>query len=155
MRAGEFTITQHADFDAASALCPGDNTVDSHQNPTMIQLHLKQSNHSAREYLYTSAGLHPPASAILAGPLFVFKDRSFFTRDRLVANVRQALSAAGIETRGFSGHSFWIGTTTMAAVAGIEDSVVKLLGRWVSSAYLCYLCTPRESLAAISSSLVT
>ena len=89
------------------------------------------------------------------GPLFVFKDGSFLTRDRLVSAIRRALSSAGIETTGFSGHSFRVGAATTAAVVGVEDSTIKMLGRWESSAYQRYLRTPRETLAAISTRLVT
>ena len=74
------------------------------------------------------------------------------TRERLVSCIRRALSDAGI---GYSGHSFRIGAATTAALAGIEDSTIKMLGRWESSAYQRYLRTPRETLAAVSARLVT
>ena len=34
----------------------------------------------------------------VSGPLFVFKDGSFLTRDRLVSAIRRTLSSAGINT---------------------------------------------------------
>ena len=69
--------------------------------------------------------------------------------------VRQALRQAGISPAGYSGHSFRIGAATAAVQAGLEDSVVKMLGRWESSAYQRYIRTPRETLAALSSRLVS
>ena len=37
---------------------------------------------------------------------------------------------------------------TMAAFEGIPDSLVQMLSHWVSSAYLSYIQTPRDSLCA-------
>ena len=105
-----------------------------------------------------------PVVAILAyiavlpavnGPLGVFKDGSFLTRDGLVSAIQRALTSAGIDTTGFSGHSFRIRAATTAAVVGVEASTIKMIGRWESSAYQRYLRTPRETLAAISTRLVT
>ena len=42
---------------------------------------------------------------------------------------------------------------TSAALAGIEDSTIQLLGRWQSAAFLGYIRTPHEQLASISASL--
>ena len=50
----------------------------------------------------------------------------------------------------YAGHSFRIGAATTAAAAGVEDSIIKTLGRWESAAYLLYLRIPRERLAALS-----
>ena len=169
MRAGEFSVTHVSEFDPASSLCLGDIAVDHHQDPSVVQVRLKQSKtdpfrRGVSIYLGRTQTDLCPVVAILAyiavrpavnGPLFVFKDGSFLTRDRLVSAIRRALSAAGINTTGFSGHSFRIGAATTAAVVGVEDSTIKMLGRWESSAYQRYLRTPRETLAAISARLVT
>ena len=45
---------------------------------------------------------------------------------------------------GYSGHSFRAGAATTAAKAGVEDSVIKALGRWESSAYLIYMRLPER-----------
>ena len=104
-----------------------------------------------------------PVAAILAymavrpssgGAFFVFRDGSYLTRDRLVAAIRRALQSEGVDTRGYTGHSFRIGAATTAALAGIDDAVIKMLGRWESAAYQRYLRIPRESLAAVSERLV-
>lgn len=168
MRAGEFTVTQVSEFDPAASLCLGDIAVDNHQDPSLVQVRLKQSKtdpfrRGVSIFLGRTRMDLCPVVAILAyvavrpavnGPLFVFKDGSFLTRDRLVSAIRRALSSAGIDTNGFSGHSFRIGAATTAALVGIEDSTIKMLGRWESSAYQRYLRTPRETLAAISTRLV-
>ena len=86
---------------------------------------------------------------------FLFKDGSHLTREQLVQHVRQALKAAGMDTEGYTGHSFRIGTATTAALSGVEDSVIKMLGRWESEAYQRYLQTPRDALAAVSARLIS
>ena len=54
----------------------------------------------------------------------------------------------------YAGHSFWIGAATTAAEKGIEDSVIKMLGRWESSAYQLYVRSSREMLSSVSRRLV-
>ena len=81
------------------------------------------------------------------GPLFLFPDGSYLTWQRLVATVRGW--KAGLDAE-YSGHSFCIGAASAAAKAGMEDSVIKTLGRWRSLAYLEYVRIPREQLASYS-----
>ena len=166
MRAGEFTVTKPGGFD--SSLCLRDIPIDSHENPSIVCIVLRQSKidpfrkgvsiHLGR----THSDLCPVAAMLayiairpaVSGPLLVFKDGSYLTRDRLILYIRSALNAAGVDTRGYSGQSFRIGAATTAALAGVEDSTIKMLGRCESSAYQRYLRTPQDSLAAISARLV-
>ncbi len=46
-----------------------------------------------------------------------------------------AMERAGVDSRGFSGHSNRIGAATVAAKAGVRDAIVQRLGRWKSDAY--------------------
>ena len=64
--------------------------------------------------------------------------------------VREALLSSGVQVSKYSGHSFRIGAATTAAAVGIEDSVIKTLGRWRSAAYMTYVRMPREKLNSIS-----
>ena len=73
------------------------------------------------------------------GPLFRFDEGHPLTRLALVSEVRAALTVAGIDPAPYSGHSFRIGAATSAAAAGVEDAVIKTLGRWRSDAYLRWL----------------
>ena len=89
------------------------------------------------------------------GPLFKFADGRVLTRQRFVSAVREGLKKAGIHSSKYSGHSFRIGAATTAAARGIEDCVIKTLGRWESVAYLQYVKLPRSQLAGYSNVLVS
>ena len=168
MRAGEFCNTSTSEFDPTVSLCLEDVAIDSHQNPTSVRVTLKQSKtdpfrQGVSIYMDKTNSDLCPVSAILAyiairpqrgGPLFIYRDDTVLTREKLVTHVLAALSSTGLDTRGYSGHSFRIGAATTAALAGVED-VIKILGRWESSAYQRYLWTPRESLTAILAQLVS
>ena len=90
-----------------------------------------------------------------AGALFTFRDGRVLTRARFVELVRAALRKAGVEHEKYSGHSFRIGAATTAAAKGIEDCIIKILGRWESLAYLQYIKLPREQLAGYSAALAS
>ena len=51
--------------------------------------------------------------------------------------------------------SVYIGAATSTAAAGVEDALIKRLGRWQSSAYLRYVRVARKSLANVSVCLAT
>ena len=48
-----------------------------------------------------------------------------------MAAVRAVLTEAGLVAKDYAGHSFRIGAAT---TAGIQDSLIKTLGRWESAA---------------------
>ena len=64
-----------------------------------------------------------------------------------------ALLQAGIDAKPYSGHTVWIGGATTAALCGIQDSLIKVLGRWQSSAYQLYIPTPPEVLQGVARQL--
>ena len=67
--------------------------------------------------------------------------------------VSRALQLAGVDTTGFSGHSFRIGAATTAAKIGINDSLIQTLGHWKSAAFREYVRTGEPTLISISSRL--
>ena len=71
-----------------------------------------------------------------------------------VAEIRQILDDMGFPQHQYTGHSFRIGAETAAALAGLEDSTIQLLGRWRSTAFIRYVRTPHDKLAALSSTLI-
>ena len=89
--------------------------------------------------------------AVNPGPVFHLASEAYLTKDRIVQEVRKALTAAGLDQSKYAGHSFRIGVATAAAV-GIEVS--KTLGGWESAAYQLYVRLPREVLTSVSSKLV-
>lgn len=167
LRSGEFTIQDEGSFDSTYHLMPGDISVDSHSNPSIMRVLIKASKTDPFRkgtpiYIGATHDDLCPVAAMLAylavrphlsGPLFIFSDGHPLTRSRLVSHLRKALTEAGIDSTHYAGHSFRIGAASTAAAKGIEDSKIKMLGRWESAAYLQYIRTPRESLAAISCTL--
>jgi len=94
-----------------------------------------------------SAYLHKRGGA--PGPLFLLENGQPLSRDRLSSWLRSIFSGAGIPGN-FSSHSFRIGAATVAARNGVPDHLIQALGRWTSNAYLGYIRTPAEALAAMS-----
>ena len=47
-----------------------------------------------------------------------------------------AFSAGGIDASAYAGHSFQTGVVTTAAACGLPESLIKMLGRWESTAYM-------------------
>ncbi len=104
-----------------------------------------------------------PVTAVLAymvvrgkapGPLFCWDDGRYLTRENFVAAIREALTMAGIKATDYAGHSFRIGAATTAARQGIQDSLIKTLSRWESSAYTRYIRTAPETLRRVAKALV-
>ena len=167
LRAGELTVPGDGSFDSTTHLGREDLAVDNPADPAVLQLRLKASKTDPFRkgvFLYIGKGAPDlcPVSAILSyllvrgrreGPLFMFSDGRFLTRQRFVAAVRDALKVAGIECSKYCGHSFRIGAATTAATRGMEDGLIKTLGRWKSLAYLEYIKIPRQQLASYSSLL--
>ena len=103
-----------------------------------------------------------PVAAVLAyiavrgaakGPFFQFANGQLLSKQKFVSAFRQALQAIGLPYQDFAGHSFHIHAAT--AMPGIEDSVIRTLGRWNSAAFLNYIRTPRESLSCFSSRIAS
>ena len=164
---GEITSPSETEFDPAVHLAFGDVAVDDPANPTLVRVTLKQSKtdqyrRGVDVFLGRTYNDLCPVAALLAyiavrgggdGPLFKFGNGRFLTRARFITRIREALEVLGLNSLNYAGHSFRIGAATAAAECGVEDSLIKALGRWESSAYQIYIRTPREKLAAISSRL--
>ena len=90
-----------------------------------------------------------------SGPLFRFCDGRPLTRQRFVLNLREVLQEAGLHPEKYAGYSFWIGAATTAAASGVQDSLIKTMGRWESVAYQLYVRTPRDQLVAVASTVAS
>ena len=167
LRSGEVTLTSGQEFDPEADLSEGDVALDDPGNPTVIRVHIKASKTDPfRQGVFVYLGatrndLCPVAavSAYLAvrgrepGPFFRFASGAPLTREALVKQLRAALSQFDVDVSQYSGHSFRIGAATTAAAVGLEDSLIKTLGRWQSAAYQLYVRLPRERLASVSKRL--
>ena len=79
-----------------------------------------------------------------AGLFFIYKNGHPLTKSKFNHEIKKALQEIGLPYERFSGHSVRIGAATTAAKVEIEDSVIQMMGRWSSSAFLLYVCTLRE-----------
>lgn len=163
-RAGEITVQSESAFDPGVHLTFGDLALDNQSNPTILRVRVKRSKTDPfRRGIDVCVGRTGnalcPVAAMLAylavrgagaGALFRFVDGRVLTRERFVSRVRAALRGAGVDEARYSGHSFRSGAATTAARAGLSEATIKLLGRWESCAYLLYVKTPRDQLAALS-----
>lgn len=162
LRVGGFTAPGISQFDSKVHLSVVDVSVDHIHSPSMVFVSLKQSKTDQLRKGVTivlgRTNRSPlcPVSALLSylvvrgmapGPLFIWDNGHFLTRTHFVAEVKKALELAGADASDFNGHSFRIGTASTAAANGMEDSLIKTLGRWESYAYQRYIKIPREELA--------
>ena len=85
-----------------------------------------------------------------SGPFFLNAEKGVITKPWFVGQFRDILRNIGLPQHQYAGHSFRIGAATTAALAGVEDSMIQTLGRWHSAAFLQYIRTPKEHLAAIA-----
>ena len=158
LRVGEMTAPQQGVFDPDVHLGFADIAVDDPVTPSFIRVTIKQSKtdpfrQGVQLFIGRTQSDLCPVAAMLGyldvrgsgpGPLFRFVDGAGLTRSRFVAQIREALRVAGVDESRYNGHSFRIGAATTAAARGIEDCVIKTLGRWESTAYLQYVRIPRR-----------
>ena len=168
-RLGELTSQSTSGRSSAYGVSVGDVAVDNQENPSVIRIHLQKSKtdqfgRGVDIYMGRTGEDLCPMSALLAylavrgkesGPLFRLKDGRYLTKDIFITRVRSALTVLGYDSSAYAGHSFRIGAATTAAEQGVEDSVIKMLGRWESSAYQLYVRASSQMLASMSKRLVT
>ena len=161
LRSGEFTVKN---LSAEPAIFGSDVAVDSHSNPSRVRIRLRRSKTDAfgnGVYIYLGRTIMElcPVVAMLSymairpkivGPLFFRKGGQPLTKDSFLWDIRAVLEAAMLNPKEFAGHSFRIGVATSAAIAGVPDHLIKVLGRWESDAYQLYIRTPADTLTAVS-----
>ena len=159
--AGELTIRTESGYDVSAHVSFQDVSIDSLTTPQTLQVRLKSSKTDpfrtgvdvfvGRTYCSLC-----PVTAVLdymtrrgsaPGPLFIFTDGKPLTRARFVAEVKAALSWAGVDSTCYSGHSFRSGAATTARNWGCDNKDVR------SSTYQVYIKTPRAQLAKVSQTL--
>lgn len=167
LRSGEFVAPAEGEFDPGRHLCFTDVWVDDTSKPSLLSVKIKQSKtdpfcQGVTIVMGRTDSQLCPVAVILAymamrgpgdGPLFQFQDSRPLTRQRLIVELRKALTIAGFQPENFAGHSFRIGAATTAAACGIPIATIKALGRWKSEAYQLYIRLPSTQLASISRTL--
>lgn len=89
-----------------------------------------------------------PCLANSSSPLFVLSAtcHSPLTREAMIQGTRAVLKHCGYDEKQFNGHSYRKGGATSLFKAGVAESVIQLLGRWLSDAYKLYIDTPVNKL---------
>ncbi|MGH0128372.1 UNVERIFIED_CONTAM: hypothetical protein FKN15_000825 [Acipenser sinensis] len=88
-------------------------------------------------------------------PLFIDSSRSIVTRHWFSSHLSTLLSRIGLSSNYFSPHSFRIGAATSAARAGINQHLIKSMGRWTSSAVELYIRSSSADIATAHQALVS
>ena len=169
LRSGVAVAPSERNYDPNHYLCFEDIWIDDPKSPAWIQVMIKASKTDPFRQGVTlhlgciGADLCPMVAVVeyivvrgsKAGPPFVWQDGKYLTRVSFVKEVRAALTVAGFNAADFTGHSFRIDVATTASTCGIQDSLIKTLGRWESSAYTSYIRTTLEVLQGVSQSLIS
>jgi len=80
-------------------------------------------------------------------PAFVYSSPqglSTLTYSTFVSSLKHLLNKAGLDCKGYSGHSFRRGGASFAFQAGVPGELIQLHGDWRSDAYLRYLTVPMQ-----------
>ena len=132
-RLGELLPTGSKCFNPAVDLAWGDVSLDNHDNPQMVQFHLKVSKcdqlGAGVDIVVGRTGkdLYPVAALVAfvkvrgsgLGPFFLDSAGVAITKERFVAEIRRCLESASLQQGDYAEHSFRIGAVTTAAMVGI------------------------------------
>jgi len=154
----EFTAPSQDDYDPHTHLSYHDVAVDNCTSPTLLTLQLKQSkmdpfcagvsltlgktDKEVRLQLMPHLAIWGPQK----GPLFITETHNYLTQPMFHSALRDLLQQAGSHTDKYNTHSFWVDAATTAKSVGISDYHIKVLGRWQSDAYQCYIWTSTKDL---------
>ena len=174
LRAAEFCVT-HGSFDACLHLTLSDVSLNSagipekhisvrikrsktdKQNKGFV-IHMSCTQQSVCCYCAVLQMLeyrkHYRLSEHNLSPLLLYSSGTAMTRAQFVQQTRLHLALLGMDTKLYSGHSFRAGSATTAAMNGLPDWQIKLLGRWNSDAYQRYIRTSPTAIAQLSHVLV-
>ena len=162
LRASEYTSPYVHSFLPESTLCYNDIILQNNQ----ISLVLKASKTDPFRLGTTvrlaanGSPLCPVAALSMfiknhpsqSGPLFMFHDGKYLTRDKISKYLKQFIASTPIKN--ISSHSFRIGAATTAARAGHPRWLIQSLGRWSSDCFRDYIRISDETMAMVSSSML-
>jgi hypothetical protein len=78
-------------------------------------------------------------------PLFRTRNGTAVTRAWFMKQVTTLITAAGYDMQQYSSHSFRKGGAVSLQEKGVEDSIIRNMGRWRSDAYQLYLRHPNNT----------
>lgn len=163
-RTGEFAIESAVRPDPHRLLTLSSVTFSA-SAPKLVTVRLKQSKTDpfragvdVRVFLREavealSAYLKRRGNAGSEDPLFAWSNGHPLERSEIVDAVTRLLVRAGVDTSGHKGVSFRKGGASSLANAGVEDRIVKAMGRWRSWSYARYIHMSDTALATIFAKL--
>ena len=168
LRAGEMVPPSAQAYDPSYHLNFSDLSADHRTHPSVIHVRIKASKTDPyrRGVTVVLGETKKDLCPVLAlmdylrvrgsgpGPLFKCRNGDTLTKPMFVKWVQQALTKLGYDRRDYAGHSFRVGAATTAASVGVQDSIIKAMGRWESSAYLLYMRISVEDLQRVATKLV-
>lgn len=170
MRSGEFAVrNRHSNVLRRSDLTfVDDNGVETTRpraHVAYMRLHIAQSKTDPfREGTHIVIANRTAIDAMLAYvdathhrssdlPLFMVGGRALDV-STLVQRTQNMLQLAGIANADkYTGHSFRRGGATSLHVAGVSDSLIKVMGRWKSFAFVRYIDTPIDLIMQASKAM--
>ena len=164
MRAGELTVPTSQPFDASNHLSVADVSANHPSCLLVIHIKIKASKtdpfrRGVTVVLGASGKVLCPVKVLVEylkirgmepGPLFRLHSGAPLSKKVFVNWVQSALKKLGFDEKEYSGHSFRVGAATTAAARGIQDSIIKAMGRWESSVYLLYIRIPSQDLQQVA-----
>ena len=159
LRCGEFTVSDTN----CSACCLMLHDVSFSADKSSYSIRLKVSKtdpfgQGVYVHIFESRDLSPVANmakyyslrlaqgASSNSPLLVDSQGRVLTRTWFINQVHHMLQLLGLDSAQYNGHSFRIGAATSAAAVGIDDHLIKALGRWSSTCYTRYIHITRHTL---------
>jgi len=82
-------------------------------------------------------------------PLFRHASGEAFRREEVAAVVKRLMASIGLDPNRFGAHSLRIGGATAALAAGIQPTLIRVLGRWSSDIYEIYCRLSLEAAAGM------
>ena len=147
LRVSEYTCPSKKKFDLAIHLTPSDIVFLKCGNVVYITLKASKTDPFRSGFkvrICRIGGTLCPVNAIQKyllfrgqspGPLFILSGGDFITRKFVAASLTMILP----DQINLNTHSFRIGGASAAASCRIHDSAIKILGRWSSDCYKCYI----------------
>jgi len=158
LRVGE--IMAKSTTDTTRPLQLQDIVLQPKVNPSSCFITLRQSKNSAvsqtihitkRPNLPTA---HCPVAAIAQylllrgsheGMFFMLQCKRPLTKHAFNILLARTITCLGLDPSRYKAHSFRIGAATTAALHGVTDEKIQLLGRWKSNAFRKYIRIPQIS----------